>query len=86
MPDRQRVLEPRSAGLDSVLDRLPAELSRDNASGRSRSRDVRSPQAFLLDERCPGWTDARIELRGELLALHGPSCAMIYVTHDRPKR
>src|SRR6267142_1714337 len=83
----RRVLEAAARlGLDSVLDRLPAELSEGQRQRAALGRAiVRSPQAFLLDEPLSR-LDAtlRIELRGELLALHRAlGATMIYVTHDQ---
>src|SRR6266481_7233789 len=83
----QRVLEAaQRLGLDSVLDRLPAQLSEGQRQRAALGRAiVRSPQAFLLDEPLSR-LDAtlRIELRGELLALHRAlGATMIYVTHDQ---
>src|SRR6267154_262935 len=83
----QRVLEAaQRLGLDSVLDRLPAQLSEGQRQRAALGRAiVRSPQAFLLDEPLSRLDPKlRIELRGELLALHrGLAATMIYVTHDQ---
>jgi multiple sugar transport system ATP-binding protein len=73
-------------GLQDVLDRLPAQLSEGERQRAALGRAiVRGPQAFLLDEPLSR-LDAklRIELRGELLALHRAlGATMIYVTHDQ---
>ena len=73
-------------GLESVLDRLPAQLSEGERQRAALGRAiVRGPQAFLFDEPLSR-LDAklRIELRGELLALHRAlGATMIYVTHDQ---
>src|ERR1041384_5004033 len=73
-------------GLSSLLDRLPTQLSEGERQRAARGRAiVRGPQVFLLDEPLSR-LDAklRIELRGELLALHRAlGATMIYVTHDQ---
>src|SRR6266508_2702471 len=73
-------------GLQNVLDRLPAQLSEGERQRAALGRAiVRGPQAFLFDEPLSR-LDAklRIELRGELLALHRTlGATMIYVTHDQ---
>jgi len=73
-------------GLENVLDRLPAQLSEGERQRAALGRAiVRGPQAFLFDEPLSR-LDAklRIELRGELLALHRAlGATMIYVTHDQ---
>ena len=83
----RRVLEAATRlGLQQVLDRLPAHLSEGERQRAALGRAiVRGPQAFLLDEPLSR-LDAklRIELRGELLALHRTlGATMIYVTHDQ---
>ena len=83
----RRVLEAAARlGLQDVLDRLPAQLSEGERQRGALGRAiVRGPQAFLLDEPLSR-LDAklRIELRGELLALHRAlGATMIYVTHDQ---
>jgi len=69
-----------------VLDRAPAQLSEGERQRAALGRAiVRGPQAFLFDEPLSR-LDAklRIELRGELLALHRTlGATMIYVTHDQ---
>src|SRR2546422_3761764 len=73
-------------GLQSVLDRLPSQLSEGERQRAALGRAiVRGPQVFLLDEPLAR-LDAplRIELRAEVLALHRAIAAtMIYVTHDQ---
>jgi len=73
-------------GLESVLDRLPAQLSEGERQRAALGRAiVRGPQAFLFDEPLSR-LDAKLrtELRGELLALHRAlGATMIYVTHDQ---
>src|SRR5882672_9676840 len=70
----RRVVEAAGRlGLDNALDRMPAQLSEGERQRAALGRAiVRGPQAFLLDEPLSK-LDAklRIELRGELLALHG---------------
>ena len=83
----RRVVEAAARlGLQNVLDRLPAQLSEGERQRAALGRAlVRGPQAFLLDEPLSR-LDAklRIELRGELLALHRAlGATMIYVTHDQ---
>src|SRR3989441_7594024 len=83
----RRVLETATRlGLQSVLDRLPSQLSEGERQRAALGRAiVRGPQVFLLDEPLAR-LDAplRIELRAELLALHRALAAtMIYVTHDQ---
>ena len=73
-------------GLESVLDRLPAQLSEGERQRAALGRAiVRGPQAFLFDEPLSRLdAQLRIELRGELLALHRAlGATMIYVTHDQ---
>ena len=73
-------------GIAHLLDRKPRELSGGERQLVALARAiVRGPQAFLLDEPLSR-LDAklRIELRGELLALHRAlGATMIYVTHDQ---
>jgi multiple sugar transport system ATP-binding protein len=73
-------------GIHAVLDRMPERLSEGERQRAALARAVvRGPQAFLLDEPL-SHLDAklRIELRGELLALHRAlGATMIYVTHDQ---
>lgn len=83
----RRVLEAAARlGLQDVLDRAPAQLSEGERQRAALGRAiVRGPQAFLFDEPLSR-LDAklRIELRGELLALHRTlGATMIYVTHDQ---
>src|SRR6185436_5109558 len=83
----RRVIEAaQRLGLESVLDRPPARLSEGQRQRAALGRAiVRAPQAFLLDEPLSRLDAAlRIELRGELLALHRSlGATMIYVTHDQ---
>ena len=73
-------------GIQAVLERAPHQLSEGERQRAALARAiVRGPQAFLFDEPLSR-LDAklRIELRGELLALHRAlSATMIYVTHDQ---
>jgi multiple sugar transport system ATP-binding protein len=83
----RRVLDAAERlGLQAVLTRLPAQLSEGERQRAALGRAiVRGPQVFLLDEPLSR-LDAklRIELRGELLALHRTlGATMIYVTHDQ---
>ena len=83
----RRVLETATRlGLQSVLERLPSQLSEGERQRAALGRAiVRGPQVFLLDEPLAR-LDAplRIELRAELLALHRALAAtIIYVTHDQ---
>src|SRR5229473_7168599 len=83
----RRVLEAAARlGLQEVLDRVPGQLSEGERQRAALGRAiVRGPQAFLMDEPLSR-LDAklRIELRGELLALHRAlGATMIYVTHDQ---
>ena len=73
-------------GLDSLLDRKPAELSGGQrqrvAMGRAM---VREPQAFLMDEPLSN-LDAklRVQMRGSLAQLHDRlKTTTVYVTHDQ---
>jgi len=72
----RRVLETATRlGLQSVLDRLPSQLSEGERQRAALGRAiVRGPQVFLLDEPLAR-LDAplRIELRAEVLALHRAS-------------
>lgn len=72
--------------IQPVLDRLPDQLSEGERQRAALARAiVRGPQVFLFDEPLSR-LDAklRIELRGELLALHRSlGATMIYVTHDQ---
>lgn len=76
----------KTLGIDQLLERQPKELSGGQrqrvAVGRALVRD---PQVFLFDEPLSN-LDAklRIEMRGELRALHKSTGAtMLYVTHDQ---
>jgi ABC-type sugar transport system ATPase subunit len=96
-PLRMRRLAPRARAervdavsrrleIGALLDRLPASLSGGQrqrvALGRAM---VREPAVFLLDEPLSNLDAAlRVQLRGELLALHAALRAtMVYVTHDQ---
>ncbi len=83
----RRVLEAAGRlGLQDVLDRAPAQLSEGERQRAALGRAiVRGPQAFLFDEPLSRLdVKLRIELRGELLALHRTlGATMIYVTHDQ---
>jgi multiple sugar transport system ATP-binding protein len=73
-------------GLQHVLDRRPTQLSEGERQRAALGRAiVRGPQAFLFDEPLSRLdAQLRIELRGELLALHRAlGATMIYVTHDQ---
>src|SRR5258705_7083803 len=73
-------------GLAAAIDRVPAQLSEGEGQRAALGRAiVRGPQAFLLDEPLSRLDPKlRIELRGELLALHRALAAtMIYVAHDQ---
>ena len=85
----RRVVEAATRlGIHGVLDRMPDRLSDGERQRAALARAiVRAPQVFLFDEPLSR-LDARlrIELRGELLALHralGGGATMIYVTHDQ---
>ena len=96
-PLRMRRLAPRACAervdavsrrleIGTLLDRLPVSLSGGQrqrvALGRAM---VREPAVFLLDEPLSNLDAAlRVQLRGELLALHAALRAtMVYVTHDQ---
>src|SRR6266487_1082496 len=77
------LLGPSGSGKTTVL-RCIAGLEERQRAALGRAI-VRGPQAFLMDEPLSR-LDAklRIELRGELLALHRAlGATMIYVTHDQ---
>lgn len=84
--DEQVAEVAKVLGLESLLDRQPAQLSGGErqrvALGRAM---VRKPAAFLFDEPLSN-LDARLrlEMRRELKELHRRlSATMIYVTHDQ---
>ena len=73
-------------GIQAVLERAPHQLSEGERQRAALARAiVRGPQAFLFDGPLSRLhAKLRIELRGELLALHRAlSATMIYVTHDQ---
>jgi multiple sugar transport system ATP-binding protein len=76
----------RMLGLDSLLDRRPAQLSGGQRQRVALGRAiVREPQAFLLDEPLSN-LDARlrVETRTELARLHRRlGTTTLYVTHDQ---
>lgn len=76
----------RILGIDSFLDRRPAQLSGGQRQRVALGRAiVREPQAFLLDEPLSN-LDARlrVETRAELARLHQRlEATMLYVTHDQ---
>jgi len=83
----RRVLEAATRlGLEQVLDRRPGRLSEGERQRAALGRAiVRGPQVFLFDEPLSRLdAQLRIELRGQLLALHRAlGATMIYVTHDQ---
>jgi len=83
----RRVLEVAARlGLERVLERRPGQISEGERQRAALGRAmVRGPQLFLLDEPLSRLdAQLRIELRGELLALHRAlGATMIYVTHDQ---
>ena len=73
-------------GIESLLDRRPAELSGGQRQRVALGRAiVRKPKAFLLDEPLSNLDPLlRVETRAELALLHRRLHAtMIYVTHDQ---
>jgi multiple sugar transport system ATP-binding protein len=73
-------------GIDSLLDRLPGELSGGQAQRVALGRAmVRQPKVFLFDEPLSNLDPAlRVQMRTELLRLHRRlGATMIYVTHDQ---
>ncbi|PYO95498.1 MAG: sn-glycerol-3-phosphate ABC transporter ATP-binding protein UgpC [Gemmatimonadetes bacterium] len=83
----RRVLEAATRlHLERVLERRPGQISEGERQRAALGRAmVRGPQLFLLDEPLSRLdAQLRIELRGELLALHRAlGATMIYVTHDQ---
>lgn len=83
----RRVLEAATRlRLEHVLERRPGQISEGERQRAALGRAiVRGPQLFLLDEPLSRLdAQLRIELRGELLALHRAlATTMIYVTHDQ---
>ncbi|MFN2637280.1 MAG: ABC transporter ATP-binding protein [Gemmatimonadaceae bacterium] len=75
-----------SLGLDSLLDRKPAQLSGGQRQRVALGRAiVREPQAFLFDEPLSNLdAQLRVETRVELSRLHRAlGATMVYVTHDQ---
>jgi multiple sugar transport system ATP-binding protein len=73
-------------GIDTLLDRRPAELSGGQRQRVALGRAiVREPQAFLLDEPLSNLDPMRrVETRAELALLHRRLAAtIVYVTHDQ---
>ena len=75
-----------SLGLETLLDRMPAQLSGGQRQRVALGRAiVRAPQAFLFDEPLSNLDPRlRVETRAELIQLHDRLRAtMVYVTHDQ---
>jgi multiple sugar transport system ATP-binding protein len=75
-----------SLGLDSLLDRKPAQLSGGQRQRVALGRAiVREPLAFLFDEPLSNLdAQLRVETRVELSRLHRQlGATMVYVTHDQ---
>src|SRR5216683_4036564 len=75
-----------SLGLDSMLDRKPAQLSGGQRQRVALGRAiVREPLAFLFDEPLSNLdAQLRVETRVELARLHRElGATMVYVTHDQ---
>src|SRR5207237_8088591 len=75
-----------SLGLDSLLDRKPAQLSGGQRQRVALGRAiVREPLAFLFDEPLSNLdAQLRVETRVELARLHRKlGATMVYVTHDQ---
>ena len=83
----QRVLAvAMSLGLDTLLDRKPAQLSGGQRQRVALGRAiVREPLAFLFDEPLSNLdAQLRVETRVELSRLHRKlGATMVYVTHDQ---
>lgn len=83
----RRVIETATRlGLEQRLEHPPDRLSEGERQRAALGRAiVRGPQVFLFDEPLSRLdAQLRIELRGELLALHRAlGATMIYVTHDQ---
>ncbi|MFN2397072.1 MAG: ABC transporter ATP-binding protein [Gemmatimonadaceae bacterium] len=76
----------KSLGLESLLDRRPAQLSGGQRQRVALGRAiVREPQAFLFDEPLSNLdAQLRVETRVELARLHRRlGATMVYVTHDQ---
>lgn len=84
--ERRVALASKILGLDSLLERKPAQLSGGQRQRVAMGRAiVREPAAFLFDEPLSN-LDAkmRVEMRKEILMLHERiDTTMIYVTHDQ---
>jgi len=83
--DRVRTVAA-SLGLDSLLDRKPAQLSGGQRQRVALGRAiVREPLAFLFDEPLSNLdAQLRVETRVELARLHRQlKATMVYVTHDQ---
>ena len=83
--DRVRTVAA-SLGLDSLLDRKPAQLSGGQRQRVALGRAiVREPLAFLFDEPLSNLdAQLRVETRVELSRLHRKlGATMVYVTHDQ---
>ncbi|MGQ0804721.1 MAG: ABC transporter ATP-binding protein [Actinomycetota bacterium] len=86
--ERQRLVEEAAGmlGLDTLLDRKPAQLSGGQRQRVALARAiVRRPQVFLMDEPLSN-LDAklRVQTRAELVELHRRvTTTVIYVTHDQ---
>jgi len=86
--ERQRRVEEaaRILGLESLLDRKPAQLSGGQRQRVAMGRSiVRSPAVFLFDEPLSN-LDAklRVQMRSEIKALHHRlETTIVYVTHDQ---
>jgi multiple sugar transport system ATP-binding protein len=75
-----------SLGIDTLLDRKPAQLSGGQRQRVALGRAIaREPQAFLLDEPLSNLDPIlRVNTRTELALLHRRLAAtMVYVTHDQ---
>ena len=73
-------------GIDSLLDRKPAELSGGERQRVALGRALlRRPQAFLLDEPLSNLDAAlRVQMRLEIKRIHKQfPVTTVYVTHDQ---
>jgi ABC-type sugar transport system ATPase subunit len=86
--ERERLVREAAAslGLDTLLDRKPAQLSGGQRQRVALARAiVRRPQAFLMDEPLSN-LDAklRVQTRAELIELQRRlEATVVYVTHDQ---